>query len=129
MNKGPLVRQISRRQWWLGASRYRRYMARELTSLLIGAYAFMLIVGLWRLSQGAAAFGAWLAAMQSPVGLACNTLILAAALYHSFTWFNAAPKAMVVRFGATRLPDKVISAAHYAGWLLISVLIFLAVRR
>lgn len=128
MNNGPLVRQISRRQWWLGASRYRRYMVRELTSVLIGAYAFMLIVGLWRLSQGAEGFAAWLDAMQSPPGLVLNGIILLAALYHSVTWFNVAPKAISVRIGTSKLPDSVISGAHYASWVLVSILLFLLVR-
>lgn len=128
MNRGPLHRPISRRQWWLGPSRYRRYMARELTSFFIGAYAFMLILGLWRFTQGEEAFSAWLAAMQSPLGLIFNALILVAALYHSFTWFNVAPKAISVRFGTSKLPDIFISGAHYAGWLLISVLFYLLVR-
>jgi len=127
MNNGPLVRHISRRQWWLGASRYRRYMARELTSLFIGAYAFMLIVGLWRLSQGAAAFDAWLVALQSPPGLVFNSMILVAALYHSITWFNVAPKAISIRFGTFKLPDIVISGVHYGAWVLVSILLFLLV--
>lgn len=128
MNRGPLVRQISRRQWWLGASRYRRYMVRELTSLFLGGYAVMLIVGLWRLSQGPETFSAWLVAMRTPLGLVCNTLILAAALYHSFTWFNAAPKAMSMRIGSSKLPDAVISGAHYGAWLVVSFLVYLMVR-
>jgi len=128
MNNGPLVRPISRRQWWLGASRYRRYIARELTSLCIGAYAFSLIVGLWRLSQGAEAFAAWLAALRSPLGLTFNTIILVAALYHSVTWFNVAPKAINVRFGSYKLPDIIISGVHYGGWVLMSMLLFLWVR-
>ncbi len=128
MNQGPLIRQISRRQWWLGASRYRRYMVRELTSLLIGAFAFTLIVGLWRLSQGAEAFAAWLDAMHSPAGLAFNGIILVAAIYHSVTWFNVAPKAISIRIGASKLPDSIISGAHYAGWVLISILVVLLAR-
>jgi len=128
MNRGPLVRQMSRRQWWLGASRYRRYMVRELTSLLIGAFAFTLIVGLWRLSQGAQAFAAWLDAMHSPAGLAFNGITLAAALYHSVTWFNVAPKAISVRIGVSRLPDSIISGAHYACWVLVSMVVLYLVR-
>lgn len=128
MNNGPLVRQISRRQWWLGASRYRRYLARELTALFIGAYAVMLIVGLWRLSEGADAFSGWLAAMQSPVGFVFNALIFVTAVYHSCTWFNVAPKAMVVRIGALKVPDLLISIAHYVAWAVASLVVFLLVR-
>lgn len=128
MSTGPYVRPVSRRQWWLGAPRYRRYMLRELTSLFIGAYAFTLIVGLWRLSQGAEAFGAWLSAMTSPAGLVYNAAMLLAAVYHSTTWFNVTPKAMSVRMGGRKLSDSVIIGAHYGAWLIASVLVFLVVR-
>ncbi len=128
MNNGPYVRQISRREWWLGASRYRRYMLRELTSLLIGAYAFTLIIGLWRISQGADAFNAWLAALQSPLGLFFSAVTFIAALYHSITWFNVTPKAMSIRIGVNKVPDKMIIGAHYAAWFLISLLLYLLAR-
>lgn len=128
MNNGPYVQPVSRRQWWLGASLYRRYMLRELTSLFLGAYAFTLIIGLWRLSQGAGAFDGWLTAMQSPVGLVFNAAMLVAAVYHSSTWFNVTPSAMVVRIGTGKLPGAIIIAAHYAAWLLVSVGVYLLVR-
>ena len=128
MSSGPYLRPVSRREWWLGASLYRSYMLRELTSLFLGAYAFTLIVGLWRLSQGAEAFDAWLGAMQSPAGLVFNALMLVAAVYHSSTWFNVTPSAMNVRIGTGKLPGAIIIGAHYAAWFVISVLVFLLVR-
>ena len=128
MNNGPYVRNISRRQWWLGASLYRRYMLRELTSVFLGAYAFTLILGLWRLSLGAEAFGDWLAAMQSPVGLIYNLLILSAAVYHSCTWFNLTPKAMVLRIRGRKLPDLAIISFHYGAWLIVSFVLYRLIR-
>jgi len=128
MNEGPWIHRISRRQWWFGASRYRRYMMRELTSLFLGTYAITLLVGLWRLSQGAEAFNAWLAAMHSPPGVVFSVLMLMAALYHSTTWFNVTPKAMALRFGAYKLPDAIIIGAHYGAWLLVSVGVYLFFR-
>ena len=128
MSSGPYIRPVSRREWWLGASLYRSYMLRELTSLFLGAYAFTLIVGLWRLGQGADAFAAWLAAMQSPLGLVFNLLMLVAAVYHSCTWFNVTPSVMVVRIGTGKLPGAIIIGAHYAAWAVMSVLVYLLVR-
>ena len=128
MSSGPYLRPVSRRDWWLGDALYRRYMLRELTSLFLGAYAFTLIVGLWRFAQGAEAFSAWLAAMQSPMGVVFNGLMLVASLYHSSTWFNVTPSAMSVRLGTGKLPDAIIIGAHYAAWLVVSVLVFLLVK-
>jgi fumarate reductase subunit C len=52
-----------------------------------------------------------------------NVLALGAALYHSITWFNLSPKAMVVRLGNWRVPDIMIAGGNYAGWLFISAVI------
>lgn len=44
---------------WGRSVHRRRYMRRELTSVFLIAYALVLLFGLWRLSQGEAAFEAW----------------------------------------------------------------------
>ena len=48
----------------------RRYMRREMTSVFLIAYALVLLFGLWRLSQGEAAFEAWRASLGHPLALA-----------------------------------------------------------
>jgi fumarate reductase subunit C len=58
--------------------------------------------------------------MRSPAFLALNTVALAFVLFHSVTWFNLAPKAMVVRLGGRRVPDALIAGANYAAWLVLS---------
>jgi len=44
-------------------------------------------------------------------------------LYHSITWFNLSPKAMVVRLGRFRVPDLMIAGGNYAAWFVISGII------
>ena len=44
-------------------------------------------------------------------------------IYHSITWFNLAPKAIVVKIGKHRVPDILIMLSNYIGWLVISVII------
>jgi fumarate reductase subunit C len=41
-------------------------------------------------------------------------------LFHSITWFNLAPKAMVVRWKGHRVPDGLVAGANYAAWLALS---------
>ena len=48
---------------------------------------------------------------------------LLAVLYHSITWFNLSPKAMVVRLGRWRVPDLMIAGGNYAAWFVISAVI------
>lgn len=127
MSRKPYRRPVSTSRWWLAQPRYIRYMAREVSCVFIGAYTGVVVVGLLRLSEGAAAWGAFLEALQAPASAAFHLLALAFALYHTTTWFNVTPRAMPVQLGEARLPGGVIIGAHYAGWALVSALIlFLA---
>ena len=50
--------------------------------------------------------------------------MLIAALYHSITWFQAAPRAIVVRLGSFRSNDALIAGGNFAAWLSISAAIY-----
>ena len=52
MSRRPYTRKV-KRSWWLGRRRYVVYMVRELTSLFVGLYCALLVVGLWRLAEAA----------------------------------------------------------------------------
>ncbi len=127
MSRRPYIRPVSKVSWWLSQPRYIRYMAREASCIFIGAYSGVLVVGLIRLSQGAAAWGAFLETLQSPVSIAFHLFALAFALYHTTTWFNVTPKAMPLQFGQTPVPGGAIIGAHYLGWILVSGLILFLV--
>ena len=124
MSRKPYIRPVSDITWWLAQPRYIRYMAREVSCVFIGAYTGVIVIGLVRLSQGAAAWNAFLEALNSPVSIAFHLLAFAFALYHSTTWFNVTPKAMPLRLGDTRVPGGIIVGAHYAVWVLVSALIW-----
>lgn len=124
MSRKPYRRPVSASSWWLAQPRYIRYMAREASCIFIGAYTGVIVVGLMRLSQGAAAWDGFLEALQGPASVAFHLLALAFALYHTTTWFNVTPQAMPVQIGEARLPGSVIIGAHYAGWAVVSALVF-----
>lgn len=127
MTRRPYVRQMSRTRWFLRQPRYLRYIARECTCLAIGAYAWLLIVGIARLSEGRKAYDAFLAALTGSAGVLLHLVVLAFALYHTFSWFNVTPKAMPVRIGERFAPPALIIGAHYAVWaVLTGVVLFLA---
>lgn len=121
MSRRPYVRRMPPTRWFLGQPRYLRYMARELTCIAIGAYAVLLVVGIRRLSEGKAAYEAFLQALGSPLGIAFHVVVLAFALYHSCTWFNVTPKAMPLQFGERFAPPALIVGAHYAAWIAVTV--------
>jgi fumarate reductase subunit C len=111
------------RWWWLHHAGYRRYMVRELSCIPIGVFAVMLIVGGWRLGQGAESWQAFRAALATPLAVAWQLIALAFAVYHSITWFALAPRTMPLRIGARRLPASWIAGAHYLAWAVLSLLV------
>jgi len=127
MSRRPFVRPASTTTWWLAQPRYIRYMAREVSCILIGAYTGVVVVGLLRLSEGAAAWAGFLELLQTPLSIAFHLLALAFALYHTTTWFNVTPKAMPLQLGETQVPGALIIGAHYAGWGVVSALILFLV--
>ena len=102
-----------------------RYMGREVSCVFIGAYTAVMVVGLVRLSEGAAAWNAFLETLQTPASMAFHVLALAFSLYHTTTWFNVTPKAMPLQFGEIKLPGGVIIGAHYAAWVVVSALLII----
>lgn len=127
MSRRPYIREIPKTTWWLRQGRYKRYIAREVTCILIGAYTFFLLWGIKRLSEGPEAYAAFLEALQSPASIVFQLVALAFTIYHATSWFNVTPKAMPMQMGEEKLPGGVIVGAHYAGWAVISfVVLFLA---
>jgi len=120
MTGAPYLRPLPA-WWWLRRRRYLVYMVRELTSLFIGAYAALLLVGVLRLAEGRAAYEAFLAALASPAGLAFQALVLVAALIHTTSWFGLAPKAVPGRVGGARIRPAAVVAGHYVVWALLSL--------
>jgi fumarate reductase subunit C len=78
--------------WWRRDPFFVRYMLREGTAIFLTVYALTLMVGLWRLGQGEAAFEAWRTAHTAPLALAWHALALGFVSYHAVTWFGVMPK-------------------------------------
>jgi len=103
--------------------RYMRYMAREITSIFIGIYTVILLVGLARLSEGQVQYEAFLAALKTPGSVVFHWLALIFALYNSFTWFNVAPKALPIQVGEELMPPAVVAGGHYVVWVVLSLIV------
>jgi len=117
----PYQREVQS-TWWLKSKFYTLYMIREGSSIFITLYSLILAWGILRLSQGEAAFDAWLSALQHPVFILLHLITLILALYHSITWFSLAPKAVDLYIKGKPLADKVIITGHYIGFIVISLL-------
>lgn len=125
MSRQPLIREVPPTSWYFRHPRYLRYMAREVTSLFVGAYCVLLVFGLQALAAGQTRYEAFLAALQSPASIVFHILALVAAVYHAATWFNATQKAMPLQFGEELVPGNLISGAHYVAWAVLSIVILI----
>ena len=125
MSRRPYIRKV-KRSWWLGQRRYVIYMVRELTSLFVGFYCTLLVVGLFRLAQGRAAWDGFVAALSSPAGVLLQLACLAFAAYHSVTWFALTPKALPLMLRGEPVPAKTIVGIHYGAWALVSLIVLIA---
>jgi fumarate reductase subunit C len=127
MSRKPYVREIPKTSWFLRQPRYMRYMAREVTCILIGAFTLLLVMAVKRLSEGQAPYEAFLEALRSPLSILFLLVALGFSLYHTTSWFNVTPQAMPIQRGEEFLPGGIIVGAHYGGWVVISlVVLFLA---
>jgi succinate dehydrogenase subunit C len=116
----PYVRTM--RGWWRRDPFFVRYMWREATALAVAAYAVVLLTGVIRLAQGAAAFDAWLRALQGPPAIVLHLVLLAAMLYHAVTWFEIMPKTMPALFvRGKRVGARTITRVGFAAAGLASI--------
>lgn len=109
--------------WWSNRWVYVKFIARELTSICVGVYSLLLLLFVWAVLKGPEAFEAFYSAMRSPAVLVLHVLLLGGILFHSITWFNLAPKAMVMKLGDKPVPGMVITLMNYVGWVVISVVL------
>ena len=126
MSRQPYIRPISKTTWYMRNGRYKVYMMREMTCLLVGVYSMLLIFGLVALAEGSAErWNAFLASQQNSAMVTFHALALIYFLiYQTFAWFELAPKAMPLQLGEKKLPDSYIVIAHYIAWAVLSAIIF-----
>jgi len=118
----PYRRPI-KRSWWVEKAFFTKYMVRELTSVFVGLYSLILLLGLYRLTQGPLAFGAWLIGISSFPSVVLHLMILGAALFHTITWFNIAPQAMPLQIGDRKVPERPIVIGHWVAAAVLSLLV------
>jgi len=115
--------------WWRRNPYFVRYMIREGSSVFLAIYAVILLVGLFRLTQGQAAWDAWRTALTSPISLLFHWLALLTVGYHAYTWWMVAPKtAPDLRLAGRPLPEMVITGGGWLATLGASALIYIIIR-
>ena len=126
MSRQPYIRPMPKASWYLNNARYRRYMLREVTCLLVGFYSFLAIWALAALASGSA--DRWNAFLQTQQNIGMIVFHAVALIYYliymTFDWFKLAPKAMAIQLGENKLPDRAIILGHYAAWFAVTLFVF-----
>jgi fumarate reductase subunit C len=109
--------------WWLHNIHLTLFMIRELTSLFVAGYAVFLIVLLFKVNDAAA----FRDTLFCPGALIFQLIALPFVIFHSVTWFNLTPKAIVLFRGEERVSPVLIAGGHYVLWAILSLAILLLV--
>ena len=113
--------------WWRRNPHFTRYMLREGTSIFLALYAGILLLGLIALASGEPAYDTWLEVVRHPLSLLFHVIVLAAAAFHTVTWFAVSPKAMpALRAAGKPIPPGFIIASQYAAAAVASIVVLLA---
>jgi fumarate reductase subunit C len=106
--------------WWLWRWAYLKFILRELSSVFVAYFVVLLLLLLRALGQGPEAYMAFQEWLKRPGVIALNAVSLFFVLFHTITWFNLAPRAMVMRVRGQRVPDLLIAGSNYVAWLAVS---------
>ncbi|MGH2530409.1 MAG: hypothetical protein ACRDH0_13900 [Actinomycetota bacterium] len=108
------------RSWWLETGPYRRFAAREFTSMFVAAFSGLLLLFLFALSRGREAYEGFLRWLKLPGVVAMFAIILVAVVYHTATWFRLTAHIQRIRVGRTVLPEGVAIAGLVVAWIVAS---------
>ena len=109
--------------WWLERTAYTKFIIRELTSLAVCYAAVLLMLEVWVLARGPETYDRFQGLLRLPAVLIFHVVVLLFLLFHSISWLNLTPKALVLYLGRRRVPDVAVLLGHYAAWLIATALV------
>ena len=115
--------------WWLEKPSYFAFILRESTCLFVGWFAVYLLLLIAAVVDGPDAYARFLAWSASPWMITLNIVSFALMVFHAITFFEAAPQALVVHLGHTRVPGRLVLIGHYAAWAVASAAVIWLLAR
>jgi fumarate reductase subunit C len=109
--------------WWLRRRSYLLFVAREMSSVFVAWFVVYLLLLVRAVGQGEDSYRRFLDWSANPFVLTLNVVTLIFVVLHAVTWFNLAPKAMVVKVRGRRLPPVFVAAAHFGAWAVVSAVV------
>ncbi len=110
--------------WWVHKRSYFLFVMRELSSLFIAWFTVYLLLFVYAVGQGEAAYRSFLDWASAPWLTALNVIALVFVLLHTVTWFALTPQAMAVRVAGQKVPAFHIIAGQYTGLVVVSGFVF-----
>jgi fumarate reductase subunit C len=115
--------------WWTRKRSYFVFVMRELSSIFVAWFVAYLVLFVYAVGRGEAAYRSFLAWASSPWVTLLNVVALGFVLLHMVTWFNLTPQAMAVRVAGRRVPAWQIVVQQYVGLAVVSGFVFWLVTR
>ena len=115
--------------WWTRKRSYFVFVMRELSSIFVAWFVAYLVLFVYAVGRGEAAYRSFLDWASSPGVTLLNVVALGFVLLHMVTWFNLTPQAMAVRVAGRRVPAWQIVVQQYVGLAVVSGFVFWLVTR
>jgi fumarate reductase subunit C len=109
--------------WWLQRRSYFVFILRELSSVFVAWFVVFFLLLVRAVSRGDAAYQQFLDWSANPFVVLLNLVSFLFVVLHAVTWFNLAPKALIVRLRGNRVPPLWVAAAHFLGWVVVSAFV------
>ena len=106
--------------WWLHRWAHFRFFLREFSSVPVAFFIVVTLLQISALVEGPESYAQLETRLQSPVWILLSAVSFLFVVFHTITWFNLTPRAIVVRVRGRRLPDPLVAAPNYVAWLVIS---------
>jgi fumarate reductase subunit C len=108
---------------------YVAFILREVSSAFVAWSVLFLLLLIRAVGSGAGSYADFLDWADTPWVVVLNVVTLAFLVYHSVTWFQLTPKAMVVRLRGRLVPGVAIAGSAFAGWVVVSLFVVWLVLR
>ena len=109
--------------WWLEKPAYFAFILREASCMFVAWFVVYLLVLMGAVLEGEVSYQQVLIWSATPWVVALNVVSFLFLILHAVTFFEAAPQAMVLHVGRTRVPDRLVLLGHYAGWASASAVV------
>ena len=109
--------------WWLERGSYFTFILRETSCVFVAWFVVYLLLLVRAVGQGAAAYQEFMVWSATGPIVLLNVVSFLFVAFHAITFFDAAPQAMVIKLGESRVPGSLVLAGHYGGLAAVSVVV------